>query len=374
MSAQLRALIVEDDRAWQQILSEILTDAGLAVDVADSLPAAVAALKSAPHRLAVVDLSLAGRDHRNQDGLQVLDAARRLDPGCATIMLTGFATVELAVSVLGAYGALTCLRKEKFNRAEFRELVRRALATAPAARISAGSAVVPASGVSQTACPTAARAVGEALVVEDDAGWQNILTELLVDAGYRVRICSGFGEALGCLRHSRYALAVVDLSLEGAMKADLWQPTPSVQTLDGYRLLASTRAGGVPTIVVSGVAAPADIERAYAEHGIFAYLEKQNFSRRAFLEAVAGAQAAAESRSVLESLTARERAVLGLLVRGLTNKEIAEALIITDNTVKRHLKAIFDKLGVHTRAAAVTKAIGAGIPASVPEPDEATNG
>jgi len=49
------------------------------------------------------------------------------------------------------------------------------------------------------------------------------------------------------------------------------------------------------------------------------------------------------------------------LAQGKTNKDIADALVISTNTVKRHLKAIFDKLGVHTRAAATAKAIGAGL-------------
>ena len=64
--AGARALVVEDDRSWQEILSEILSDAGLAVDVADSLAQAEALLRAAPHRLAVVDLSLGGADHRDQ--------------------------------------------------------------------------------------------------------------------------------------------------------------------------------------------------------------------------------------------------------------------------------------------------------------------
>jgi RNA polymerase sigma factor (sigma-70 family) len=58
-------------------------------------------------------------------------------------------------------------------------------------------------------------------------------------------------------------------------------------------------------------------------------------------------------------LTEREREVFDLLARGMTNKEIAEALVITTNTVKRHLKAIFEKLKVHTRSAAAAKAISA---------------
>ena len=60
-------------------------------------------------------------------------------------------------------------------------------------------------------------------------------------------------------------------------------------------------------------------------------------------------------------LTTRELEVLALLKQGLTNKEIAEALVISDNTVKRHLKAIFVKLDVNTRSAAVAKAIGLGL-------------
>ena len=50
--------------------------------------------------------------------------------------------------------------------------------------------------------------------------------------------------------------------------------------------------------------------------------------------------------------------VLALLAQGITNKEIATALVITTNTVKRHLKSIFAKLDVHTRSAATAKAIG----------------
>ena len=45
----------------------------------------------------------------------------------------------------------------------------------------------------------------------------------------------------------------------------------------------------------------------------------------------------------------------------MTNKEIAEALVITSNTVKRHLKAIFEKLKIHTRSAAAAKDISASI-------------
>jgi DNA-binding NarL/FixJ family response regulator len=359
-----RALIVEDDRSWQQILSELLTDAGLAVDVADDLELAVAYLREAPHRLAVVDLSLAGHDAHNRDGLQVLDAVRRRDPGCVTILLTGYATVELAVSVLTEHGAYTCLRKEAFQRAEFRELVRQALASAPPREEEAGAAT--ASGEEQKPETNGAGRQllepGLALVVEDDAGWRGILAELLQDAGYEVRLCGSYGEALGRLRRERYTLAVVDLSLAGQVPAGagLWE-RESAEELEGYRLLASTRAGGVPTVVVSGVGTAEDIERAYAEQGISGYLEKQTFDRRTFLQTVEEARAAARAPGELDALTDREREVLERLAQGLTNKEIAAELFITTNTVKRHLKAIFRKLEVHTRSAAAARAVEAGL-------------
>ena len=358
-AAAMRALIVEDDASWQQILVEIITDAGLAVDTVADLEQATACLRAVPHRIAVVDLSLCSRDPHNQDGLAVLDALRRHDPECVSMLLTGFATVELAVQALTEYGALTCLRKETFNRAEFRALIQQALA-------SARHAGRPAEGAGAAApdsiAGSQAHECGLALVVDDDAGWRAILSELLSDAGYRVHSCAGYGEALGRLRRETYSLAVVDLALEGS-SGDV--PRPWHDSLDedesllGYRLLASTRAGGVPTFVVSGVATPAEIERVYDEHAVFAFFEKRAFDRRTFLHTVAEAQTGAPLS--LELLTDRERQVLQLLAQGLTNKEIAETLVITTNTVKRHLKAIFRKLEVHTRSAAAAKAISAGV-------------
>jgi RNA polymerase sigma factor (sigma-70 family) len=354
--AVVRALVVEDDRSWQQILVEILAEAGLTVDTAEDLETAVVKLRSMPHRLAVVDISLGGGDHHNQDGLLVLDAVSRHDPGCVPLLLTGFATVELAVSALTEYGAYTCLRKDSFRRADFRDLVSRALSDArPLAATQRDQ-----DGSSDGSLTSQAEVADEvsvelALVVEDDAGWRGILSELLVEADYRPRLCSSFGEARGYLRREKYGLAVVDLSLTGSIAPDA--------NMDGFQLLASTQTLGIPTIMVSGIATTDDIERAYTERGIFACFEKQTFDRHAFLSTVDEARDAAKAGEVLAHLTRREREVLELVAQGLSNKEIAKVLVITTNTVKRHLKSIFEKLGVHTRAAAAAKAISAGVPA-----------
>jgi DNA-binding NarL/FixJ family response regulator len=54
-----------------------------------------------------------------------------------------------------------------------------------------------------------------------------------------------------------------------------------------------------------------------------------------------------------DPLTAREREVMALVARGWTNAQIAASLWIARGTVRKHLDNIYDKLGVHTRTAAV---------------------
>lgn len=61
------------------------------------------------------------------------------------------------------------------------------------------------------------------------------------------------------------------------------------------------------------------------------------------------------------ALTAREQQVLQLLAAGLTNKEIASRLGITDNTVKFHVNGILGKLAVETRTEAVVQAARLGM-------------
>jgi DNA-binding NarL/FixJ family response regulator len=52
-------------------------------------------------------------------------------------------------------------------------------------------------------------------------------------------------------------------------------------------------------------------------------------------------------------LTPRELEILGLIAEGLSNKEIAERVFVSENTVKTHASRVFDKLGARRRTEAV---------------------
>ncbi|HEV2740038.1 MAG TPA: LuxR C-terminal-related transcriptional regulator [Candidatus Elarobacter sp.] len=63
----------------------------------------------------------------------------------------------------------------------------------------------------------------------------------------------------------------------------------------------------------------------------------------------------------LEPLTAREREILELLAAGLTNREIAQRLVVSARTVETHVARVTGKLGVNSRARAVARAVARGI-------------
>ena len=62
-----------------------------------------------------------------------------------------------------------------------------------------------------------------------------------------------------------------------------------------------------------------------------------------------------------ESLTEREQEVLRLMASGIGNREIADALVLSEGTVKNHISSIFSKLGVTDRTKAVLHAIVKGL-------------
>jgi DNA-binding NarL/FixJ family response regulator len=69
----------------------------------------------------------------------------------------------------------------------------------------------------------------------------------------------------------------------------------------------------------------------------------------------------APARSFLLPLTPREEDVLVLIASGYSNQEIAERLVVSQETVKTHVKHVYVKVGARDRAQAVIAAYEAGL-------------
>ena len=106
--------------------------------------------------------------------------------------------------------------------------------------------------------------------------------------------------------------------------------------------------------IVPPDAPPEEIGAAVAAVGQGLVVLPRTFADTALAEAPA-------AEELSEPPTAREGEVLGLLARGLSNKQIARELTISEHTVKFHISSLYAKLGVGNRAEAVSRGARYGL-------------
>lgn len=129
MKQGTRALIVEDDRAWQKRLQRHLESQGLTVDIAADLAEIRYLLETRTYILVTVDINLAENDPHNQDGVEVLKLLHQKGITAIIIRSSGENTPQASKQALETkYNPLAYFLKYRYNAHEFRATVQSVLA------------------------------------------------------------------------------------------------------------------------------------------------------------------------------------------------------------------------------------------------------
>lgn len=201
-------------------------------------------------------------------------------------------------------------------------------------------------------------------IVEDNADMRESVAQVLNQSpGLRCMSTYATGEAaVQDLPRQKPDVALVDIHLPGMngieCVAKLKHQLPNLQVLMLTRyeqsdmIFDSIRAGASGYLLKHTPAAEL-IQAVEQVHAGGAPMTMQ-IARKV----IAHFQQVPKTASEVEKLTPREQEVLTLLAKGYFYKEIASNLGISINTLRNHLRTIYDKLHVHTRTEATVKYLG----------------
>jgi RNA polymerase sigma factor (sigma-70 family) len=195
-------------------------------------------------------------------------------------------------------------------------------------------------------------------IVDDDASFRTAIERRLKKAGYQVETYPSAQHLLDCLpSENESGCILLDVRIPGlsgpelqARLSELGSTLPIV-FLTGYAEVQTTvraiKAGAedVLTKPVSSEELFGAIERALAHHQVTRNL-------RSKLDVV---------RAHIAKLTPREREVFDLVIRGKTNKQVANVLGTTERTIKAHRHRVMEKMQVQSLAELVSLAERVGI-------------
>jgi DNA-binding NarL/FixJ family response regulator len=177
------------------------------------------------------------------------------------------------------------------------------------------------------------------------------------------------------LRRLKPQASIVGMDrLSAAIDAELTHGAPRLVTLD-LRLPDSDGVGGVrwvkarwpqATLIVITASPAADVEQEVMAAGADGFLEKSapaseiSNMLRGVLEVNSDSESTPSSNEKL-TLSRRQHELLLMMERGLSNRQIADELQISEHTVKVHLWRLFRRINVNSRTQAIHLARSAGL-------------
>lgn len=198
------------------------------------------------------------------------------------------------------------------------------------------------------------------LLVEDNASFRNGLALLLETVpGIKGHACADAQEALAELARTPYEVVVMDIDLPGmngiqctrAIK-ERW---PKVQVLmctvfeDDDKIFQALKAGATGYVVKH--APIGELLDAIRQVHLGGSPMSAGIARKVV-------NTFHQPSMAQEGLTQREQEVLSLIAEGLTVKEIADRTHVSNNTVRTHIRHIYEKLHVRSRVEAVNRLRG----------------
>jgi len=197
-------------------------------------------------------------------------------------------------------------------------------------------------------------------VIDDDLSVRQSLESLIKSVGWRVRTYGSAQEFLGSGHLEAPGCIVLDVRLPGLSGLDLQQAL--LRAKSHLPVIFITGHGDIPMSVQAMKAGAVEfLPKPFREQDLLDALklaldrDRTTRQQRAELAAL---------RARYDSVTPREQQVMGLLVTGLLNKEIATTLGVSEVTIKVHRSQIMQKMRADSLANLVRMAERLGIPAS----------
>lgn len=205
------------------------------------------------------------------------------------------------------------------------------------------------------------------VVVDDHSLFLDGITGLLESAGYTIIGRALEGEtAIKIIQETKPDLVLLDILMPGMNGIDVLK---KIKSFDPEIHVVMLTMSMIEDNFLKAISAGAD-----------GYLLK-NLNSQVFLNLLKGLEQgvaaidpkmtsvlmheyrtiSVQERETENCLTEREMELISLLVAGKSNKEIAESMFISENTVKYHIRNILQKFGVHNRTEAAAYALKEGI-------------